>query len=703
MKKTTFNFHDHRYITTVFILAFCAIWAKTQEFDTNVPMCWAIVPGYDVGSTTGGGDGEVVTATTLSQLRSYASSSESLVILVGGTISGDEMISVASDKTILGQGSNATLLGVGLKLTGVSNIIIRNLTITGNGVDAIALRETHHVWIDHCDVSNCSDGLIDITRASDLNTVSWTRFSKHAKTFLINSGTDHDEDIGMLSTTVHHNWWDGSEIRNPRVGYGKVHVLNCLYNNNEWGIGLHSQARVLAEQNYFNNTNNPIQQMYPDAFSGYHGFCEEVSNVFNNTTGEITSHGISFPVDDYYMYDFMLDSANHVLAIVPAGVGPAEEYGEIGLLPTPGQGAVRIDTEPTLKWTKGTAATGYIVSLGTTNPPPQIITTTEQTYSPESLSLGTEYYWSVDQVTSVDTIKGKVWKFRTDGPLPDHPFVYISSPSEVDTFPAPASITLEAIASDSNGTVKSVEFFKNIKSNKYYLKGPISLGIDTIAPYTISWEDVETGTYDVTARATNSEGFTYNSSIVKINVKTVIPFAKIIEPPSGTRYTMPVNITITADASDEDGNVVSVEFFHSDSISLGVVESSPYSITWNDVPPGRHFITARVTDNDGRSFTSNSIRVIVKEGTETRIDNQFTEEDISLYPNPVSEVLTLYIHDNYTGSNDLVVYNCLGKVMMNVTFIGKKHNLNLEALPGGIYFIVVTNKQKNFIMKIIKE
>lgn len=121
----------------------------------------------------------------------------------------------------MGSGSGATLTGLELNMSGVSNIIIRNLTISG-ARDAIATRETHHVWIDHVDVSGCDDGLIDITNESDFHTVSWTRFSNHDKTMLINSGTSQPEDAGKLNTTLHHNWWDGTNQRNPRVGYGKV-------------------------------------------------------------------------------------------------------------------------------------------------------------------------------------------------------------------------------------------------------------------------------------------------------------------------------------------------------------------------------------------------------------------------------------------------------------------------------------------------
>lgn len=192
----------------------------------DAPMGWAVVSGQGVESTTGGGDGKVVVARTIEELVDYAKRSKPLTILVEGTLSG-KLVKIASNKTILGVGSDATLIGAELNMNGVTNIIIRNLTIS-KARDGIATRRPHHVWIDHCDVSNCGDGAMDITNQSDFHTVSWTRLSNHHKTMLINSGTSHPEDAGTLNTTLHHNCWDGSKTRNPRVGYGKVYVFNCL-------------------------------------------------------------------------------------------------------------------------------------------------------------------------------------------------------------------------------------------------------------------------------------------------------------------------------------------------------------------------------------------------------------------------------------------------------------------------------------------
>jgi len=395
------------------VLAVTACWSATDGTATaQTPIGWAAVNAKGVESTTGGGDGKVVEARTIKELADYARRKEPLTILVKGTLSG-KTVDIASNKTILGVGSDATLVGAQLNMNGVSNIIIRNLTMS-KATDGIAARGTHHLWIDHCDVSNCGDGAIDITKQSDLCTVSWTRFSKHRKTMLLNSGTSQDADKGKLNTTLHHNWWDGSSTRNPRAGYGKIHVFNCLYNGNGYGIGLHSQCLVRAERNYFDRVKNPIKQMYrPDPKDVHHGFCESVDNIFKDCSGARDDEGRSFPVMDYYLYDFAMDRAADVPKIVKAKAGPAAEFGKLGPLPAPGNGAVSVSLQPKLRWTRAPEATGYKVSFGETNPPKPAGEARERTFSPGKLKPGTVYYWRVDRITSKGPVQGEIWRFRT--------------------------------------------------------------------------------------------------------------------------------------------------------------------------------------------------------------------------------------------------------------------------------------------------
>ncbi|CAE6458491.1 unnamed protein product [Rhizoctonia solani] len=80
------------------------------------------------GGTTGGGSASAVTVTSLSALKSAVSGNSAKVVIVSGTISGNEVIKVGSNTSILGK-SGATLTGVGLRVIDVSNVIIRNLKV----------------------------------------------------------------------------------------------------------------------------------------------------------------------------------------------------------------------------------------------------------------------------------------------------------------------------------------------------------------------------------------------------------------------------------------------------------------------------------------------------------------------------------------------------------------------------------------------
>jgi pectate lyase len=399
-----------RFATALLAFACCLAIGGTAE---AAPIGWAVVDDMGVASTTGGGDGSVVVARTADELADHAGREEPLTILIEGALTGSGKLRVASNKTLLGVGASASITGVELSLNDVSNVIIRNLTMTG-ARDAIALRGSHHVWVDHCDLSACDDGLLDITHRSDYVTVSWTRFSDHHKTMLINSGTSQPEDAGTLNTTIHHCWFDGSNTRNPRVGYGQVHIFNSLYNGNGYGIGLHSQARVLAERNHFDGVKDPVKQMYrEDPASPHHGFCEGIDNIFHDCTGQQAIEGISFPVDDYYRYDFALDEAGDVATAVREGAGPGASFGTLGPLPVPGDGALGVSVQPSLRWTRGREGVTYRVAFGEANPPGSAVETDGQTFDPGTLQPGAVYYWRVDQVTGDGSVAGDVWRFQT--------------------------------------------------------------------------------------------------------------------------------------------------------------------------------------------------------------------------------------------------------------------------------------------------
>ncbi len=109
------------------------------------------------------------------------------------------------------------------------------------------------------------------------------------------------------------------------------------------------------------------------------------------------------------------------------------------------------------------------------------------------------------------------------------PTVQITNPPPGAVFTEPATITIEADAQDSDGVVRTVEFFA----------GTNSLGTVTNAPFSFTWADVTAGDYVLTARATDNRGGTTTSVPVDI---TVNPSS--VSPPTLTVTYTPTGIIL---------------------------------------------------------------------------------------------------------------------------------------------------------------
>ncbi len=144
------------------------------------------------------------------------------------------------------------------------NIIIRNITFQGpgsvdvGGYDLISITQSSHIWVDHCVFKDGEDGNLDITNASNFNTISWCTFSysnrsyMHQNTNLV--GSSDSEATGNLNTTYAFNWWGkGCDQRMPMARVGKIHLLNNYYTCNgcHAGVNPRKNSEFLIEGNYF--------------------------------------------------------------------------------------------------------------------------------------------------------------------------------------------------------------------------------------------------------------------------------------------------------------------------------------------------------------------------------------------------------------------------------------------------------------------
>jgi pectate lyase len=296
------------------------------------PAGFASVDAWGQNGTTGGTGGATVAVDTAAELLAAIGRPDPLTVCVSGMITLPAgMYDVASDKSILGVGATAGITGGGFNIgrpvsavttppaDAVHNVIIQNLSFRNASDDSINVQMfSHHVWVDHNDLAQGYDGLIDVKRGSSYVTVSWNHTHHHTKNMLLGHDDGNGaQDTGRLKVSYHHNWFDRTPQRNPRVRFGEpVHVYNNYYvYNTDTGVACQNNGGCLVEGNYFEDVEEPVTNTY----AGPNGRCVARNNVYVGESGAPDCSGTVQEASAYYSYT--LDDPSAVKAIVTAGAG----------------------------------------------------------------------------------------------------------------------------------------------------------------------------------------------------------------------------------------------------------------------------------------------------------------------------------------------------------------------------------------------
>lgn len=190
---------------------------------------------------------------------------------------------------------------------------------------------------------------------------------------------------------------------------------------------------------------------------------------------------------------------------------------------------------------------------------------------------------------------------RETTPANEPPSLSLTAPGNGATYTAPATMTLAASASDSDGVVTRVDFYA----------GSTLIASDTSSPYSVAWSGVPAGSYTLTARATDDDGASATCGPVAISVTSTSnqpPSVALTSLSSGATVGTPMFVPLSATASDADGSVTRVDFYVGSTL-VGSDTTSPYSITWNLTSVGTYTLTARATDNGGAASTSSAVTI----------------------------------------------------------------------------------------------
>jgi len=265
------------------------------------------------------------------------------------------------------------------------------------------------------------------------------------------------------------------------------------------------------------------------------------------------------------------------------------------------------------------------------------------------------------------------------------PVVNISSPTKNNAFYAPATITIDANASDPDGTVSRVEFYN----------GQTKLGEATSAPYAFTWKNVPEGTYLISAAATDNKNARTVSTSVTIVVEKAapiinqLPVVTIKNPNNGKKFKKNEPIILEAEASDPDGTISKIEFKSGD-IILAELTEAPYVFNWQNADTGNYVITAIATDNLGAVSQSTEVDFTV---VEVKVPG-FTI--LSLYPNPSHGQFRVEMAEAIDSDRLYTIYSLSGQVLYQDKRSGQEITVefNLVELPAGTYVLAVSSKNR---------
>ena len=226
--------------------------------------------------------------------------------LVSGDLKFGNIKNGDASVTIEGVGEDAVISGFGLVLEDSANVEIRNLAFmlcdSQEGDSVSLVNNNEHIWVHNCDLfygmpggdedQKKGDGAMD-SKKSNYVTFSYNHFWDCGKSCLL--GLEENE-TDKYCITYHHNWFDHSDSRHPRVRYYSAHVYNNYFDGNaKYGIGATCGSSIFAENNYFRNCAYPMkismQGSDNGTFSGEPGgIIKAYGNYMTGQTGFINGN-----------------------------------------------------------------------------------------------------------------------------------------------------------------------------------------------------------------------------------------------------------------------------------------------------------------------------------------------------------------------------------------------------------------------------
>ncbi|WP_326983864.1 T9SS type A sorting domain-containing protein [Chryseobacterium sp. MYb264] len=640
--------------------------------------------------------------------------------LLNGDIVVENKNIAASSITLEGVGSDAVANGWGIRIKNATNIEVRNLgfmlTDAAEGDNLSLQQNNSYIWAHNCDLfygkpgSDADqvkgDGALDAKKSTYV-TFSYNHFWDNGKSCLL--GLSEGTTSGLY-ITYHHNWFDHSDSRHPRVRYYSAHVYNNYYDgNSKYGVGSTMGSSVFVEGNYFRNCKYPmltskqgtdIANGSTGTFSGENGGVVKAFNNYMMGQNAFVPYNSSSAASHFDAY--VATSRNEMLG---TNIKAFQGNGNYNNFDTDASLYVNslVPDSPTAAKDKVTQYSGRVsggdISWNFSN-------ANDDTSDAVNTGLMAVLQGYTSSLVSVQG--------ETSAPVSSQTLTIasnneqnVSSGSSI----SPMIFTWGGTATDANVTglpASGISFVKNSTNKTITVSGIPTADIDfTITTTGSSGNPVSaTGSISVTPTGSNPQGNEVHNFTTSNLSSSFYSFtsANMNSTDGSASYD---GLTLTKRLKIESSTAINFTTTASSALTLvfdptfsGTIKVNNVSYTASsgvvNIPSlaaGSHSITKGSVANLFYIKTEYASSMVLA-------TKETSMEKVRIHPNPVETFFTIFT----SGKEDIeqiIITNSMGEMVKNIK--GNAKTISMEGMMSGIYFLQIKTNKGIIQQKIIKK
>lgn len=626
---------------------------------------------------------------------------------------------VASSITLEGVGSDALINGWGIRIKNATNVEVRNLgfmlTDAAEGDNLSLQQDNSYIWAHNCDLfygkpgSDADqvkgDGALDAKKSTYV-TFSYNHFWDNGKSCLL--GLSEGTTAGLY-ITYHHNWFDHSDSRHPRIRYYSAHVYNNYYDgNSKYGVGSTLGSSVFVEGNYFRNAKYPIltSKQGTDVANGATGtFSGENGGVVKAFNNYMIGQNAFVPYNSTTaanQFDAYVSSARN--EVLGTNIKAFQGNGTYNNFDTDTSLYVNalVPDSPTTAKDKVTQYSGRVSGGDINWSFNNAVDDTSDTVNTGLMAVLQNY------VSSLVAVQGETAVAASSQTLllASNNDQTVASGNSI----VPMVFTWGGTATDTTVTglpASGISFIKNITAKTITVSGTPTADVDfTVTTVGSSGTPVSgTGSISVTATGTNPQGneihnfstsnltssfYTFASANINSTDGSAtydgLTFTKRlkIESATGITYTTSAQSSLTLVFDPTFSGTVKV-----DNVSY---TASSGIVTIPIVVAGSHSITKGSVANMFYIKTQYASATVLA-ANESKVSDR-----VKIYPNPVEKSFNISTSDTI---EQVTIINNTGEIVKTIRENTK--NIDISGFISGVYFLQIKTNKGIILQKIIKK